>query len=128
MSSVFRGTTRFTNRGTFVSETGLTTFTGILAVLSTIVGGGLVSIPYSYVSLGIPFAIALNFIVTIIISLSASLYLACKDLIPDKPESLCEIAYMILERKSIFYVAFATVISSFGLMLVYFIVIGDTAA
>ncbi len=72
-----------TGRITFVGEHYLTTFTGSLAVFSTIIGGGIVSIPYSYVSLGIPLAISLNIIVAIIISLSTSLYLACKDIILD---------------------------------------------
>lgn len=94
------------SRISFVGEHGLTTFTGVLAVLSTIVGGGIVSIPYSFVSLGIPLGIGLNMIVIVITTASANLYLACKDIIPDKPESMYEIGYMAMERKSIFYVGF----------------------
>jgi hypothetical protein len=35
---------------------------------------------------------------------SADLYLACKDVVPDKPESLYEIGYMVMGRSSIFMV------------------------
>lgn len=74
---------KLSERDTFVSEHGLTLFTGALSVLSTIIGGGIVSIPYSYVSLGIPLAILLNIVVIIITSLSSNLFLACKDVLPN---------------------------------------------
>ena len=51
------------------------------------------SVPYSYVSLGIPIALALNLVVLVLTTMSVDLYLACKDLIPEKPESFYEIGY-----------------------------------
>ena len=114
-------------RVSFVGEHGLTTFTGVLAILSTIIGGGIVSIPYSFVSFGIPFAIVLNIIAVMLTIFSCDLYLAAKDIIPDKPESLYEIGYMVMGRPSIFMCGFIQFINSLGLLLLYFIVFGDTA-
>lgn len=99
-----QGSMRHSYRVSFVGEHGLTTFTGVLAILSTIIGGGIVSIPYSFVSVGIPLGIMLNIFAVIITMFSIDLYLACKDLVPDKPESMYEIGYMVLERGSIFMV------------------------
>ena len=59
---------------------------------------------------------------------SVNIYLAVKDVIPDHPESLYEIGYMVADRSAIFVVALIQFILSFGLMLIYFIVFGDTAA
>lgn len=103
-ASTFTGSMRHTYRVSFVGEHGLTTFTGVLAILSTIIGGGIVSIPYSFVSVGIPFGILLNIIGVIITIFSVDLYLAGKDIIPDKPESMYEIGYMVMGRGSIFMV------------------------
>ena len=119
---------RHSYRVSFVGEHGLTTFTGVLAILSTIIGGGIVSIPYSFVSVGIPIGIFLNIFAVIITIFSIDLYLAGKDLVPDKPESMYEIGYMVLERKSIFMVGVIQFINALGLMLLYFIVFGDTSA
>ena len=104
--SQYSGTMRHSYRVSFVGEKGLTTFTGVLAILSTIIGGGIVSIPYAFVGIGIPFGILLNILGVIVTIFSMDLYLAAKDLIPDKPKSYYEIGYMTLGRGSIFMVGF----------------------
>ena len=118
---------KYSNRVSFVGEHGLTTFTGILAILSTIIGGGIVSIPYSFVSFGIPLGIAVNVLSVIMTVYSADLYLAAKDVVPDNPDSLYEIGYMVMGCSSIFLIGGIQFINSFGLMMVYFIVFGDTS-
>jgi len=124
----FGGSMRHTYRVSFVGKHGLTTFTGVLAILSTIIGGGIVSIPYSFVSVGIPAAICLNIIAVMLTIFSCDLWLASKDVVPDKPESMYEIGYMVMGRPSIFMVGCIQFINSLGLLLLYFIVFGDTAA
>ncbi len=109
-------------------ESGLTTFTGILAILSTIIGGGIVSIPYSFVSFGIPIAIVLNLAAVISTIGSIKLYIAAKEIVPDKTDSLYDIGYMTLGRSSIFMCGIVQFVTSFGLMLVYFMIFGDTTA
>lgn len=52
------------------------------------------------------------------------MYLATKDLIPGKPESLFEIGYMLFKRASIFFVSAIITINGFGLCMVYFITFG----
>ena len=95
---------RHSYRVSFVGKHGLTTFTGTLAILSTIIGGGIVSIPYSFISFGIPLGIVFNILAVIMTMYCVELYLACKDAIPDQPESLYEIGYMVMGRSSIFLV------------------------
>lgn len=95
----------FGKSSVFAGEEGLTTFTGILAMISTCVGGGIVGLPYSMYHFGLPTALVMNVITMTITCYSAYLYLKTKDLIPDKPESLFEIGYMVMGRKSIFLIA-----------------------
>ena len=45
---------------------------------------------------------------------------------PGRPESLYEIAYMLLARKSIFMLSTTLLCNSFGLVMVYFIVFAKT--
>jgi hypothetical protein len=45
------------------SGPGLTIFTGILAMISTIIGGGIVSLPYAMFQFGLPLALCVNFLV-----------------------------------------------------------------
>mmetsp|Transcript_21710 Transcript_21710/g.26741 ORF Transcript_21710/g.26741 Transcript_21710/m.26741 type:complete len:255 (-) Transcript_21710:953-1717(-) len=107
---------------------GLTIVQGCLAILSTCVGGGIVSIPLATYNLGVPLALFLQILVIIMTHLTSHMYLSIKDLVPDKPESLYEIGYMISGRGSIFWLCSIFLFNSFGLCLLYFIVFGDTAA
>ena len=111
---------------TFAGPHGLSTFSGALAIISTCVGGGIVGLPLAYYRLGLITAVILNILVIIATVFSTRVYLAIKDALPDKPESLYEIGYMLIGRSSIFIQAGILIINSFGLCMIYFIVFGDT--
>jgi amino acid permease len=55
---------------------------GSLAVLSTIVGGGIVGIPFSLYHTGIPLGIFINVIVAVSTYFSCVLFLGAKDNVP----------------------------------------------
>lgn len=97
-------------------------------MLSTLVGGGIVGLPYAFLHFGIPIAVVIVLFVIWVTKESAEMYLEIKNLIPDQPESLFEIAYMLYGRKQIFVLSVIITILSFGLCMVYFIVFGDTMA
>ena len=59
---------------------GMTTFEAGLAVLSAIIGGGIVGIPYSMYHTGIPAGVFLNLFLGFVSCYAGSLYLHCKDL------------------------------------------------
>lgn len=109
-------------------EHGLTLFAGILAIISTCVGGGIVGLPLAFYNLGIPLAIVLQSLVVVATHLSGCLYLAIKDSVPEQPDSLYEIGYILYGRKSIFLLGSIVIVNSFGLCMIYFIVFGDTFA
>jgi len=103
-------------------------FEAALAIVSTIVGGGIVGVPYSLLHAGIPFGIFLHFIVALSCSYSCTLYIHAKDLIPIQVESLYEIGFSVMGRCSIYLVSVIVWVASLGLMMIYFIVFGDIAA
>lgn len=76
--------------------------------------------------MGIPLAIVINFIVIIAMFYSVRLYLATKDVCPNKPESLYEIAYLVMGRKAIFMLGWVYFIASAGMCMIYFVTFGDT--
>ena len=106
---------------------GLSINQGALAILSTCVGGGIVGLPLAMYNLGLPLAIVLQILVMFSTHMSSNMYLYIKDIVPDRPDSLYEIGYMIMGRKSIFILASILIINAFGLCMIYFIVFGDTA-
>ena len=103
-------------------------FEAALAIVSTIVGGGIVGVPYSLLHAGIPFGIFLHFIVALSVSYSCTLYIHAKDLIPIQVESLYEIGFSVMGRCSIYLVSVIVWVASIGLMMIYFIVFGDIAS
>ena len=106
---------------------GLSIKDGVLAILSTCVGGGIVGLPLAMFNLGLPLAIFLQILVMFVTHMSSNMYLYTRDIVPDKPDSIYEIGYMVMGRKSIFILASIFIINSFGLCMIYFIVFGDTA-
>lgn len=57
---------------------------------------------------------------------SCELYLGAKDFLPGKPESFFEIGYLLWKRASIFVICSIMTVNSFGIMLIYLILFGDT--
>jgi len=76
-------------------EDGLDATGGSLAIVSTIIGGGIVGLPFAMLTLGLVLGIILNIAVCYVTFLSGILYLALRELIPGRPNSLYEIGYMV---------------------------------
>ena len=76
-------------------ERGLTTNEAVLAFLSVIIGGGLLSVPFACVHLGIPCGMAVMLLFTFLTQRSNRLYLITIEMLPGKQESFYEIGYMV---------------------------------
>lgn len=64
------------------SEHKLTAFGGALAIISTILGGGIVGLPYAIYLLGLPLGFVLNLVVDYISYESGMMYMALRSLMP----------------------------------------------
>ena len=98
----------------------------MLSIISTILGGGIVALPFALYMLGLyPFLFLMVAMAASTIN-SSILYLKAKDLTPGKPESLYELGYILFKRKSIFAISTILFINSLGLVMVYFMIFGNT--
>lgn len=98
---------------------------GSFALISTIIGGGIVGLPFAFQTMGFWAAAAILIFAAFQELNSTQLYLGSKDLIPGKPESLYEIGFMLYKRASIFFISAIIAINGFGLCMVYFITFGE---
>ena len=109
------------------SGAGLNSFEAGLAMLSAIIGGGIVGIPYAMVHTGIPAGLILNIVIVLAGVYSGTLYLKCKDLTPTVVESMYELGYVVLGVKAIWILSTLILIAGIGSIMIYFIVFGDIA-
>ena len=107
---------------------GMSTNDTALAIISTIIGGGIVGVPFSMMHTGIPVGILLHTFVALTCAYSCSLYIKAKDLTPVPVESLYEISNVLIGRWSIYLISVIVLGVSSGLMMIYFIVFGDVFA
>jgi len=91
-----------------------------LSAISTIIGGGIVGLPFAFYNLGFIVGLIVEIFFSYLTRLSCEVYLAAKDLIPGRLDSLYEIGYMVTGRSSIFLISLIISINSFGLMMIYF--------
>lgn len=97
-------------------------------MLSAIVGGGIVGIPFAMIHTGIPLGLILNIGVAATGTYTGLLYLRCKDLSPTYVESLYELGFVCMGKLAIYVIASAVLISGIGCIMIYFIVFGDVSA
>lgn len=64
----------------------------------------------------------------IVTSRSCHLYLKTRELVPGNVESLYEIGFVLLGRKSIYLISSIIFLMCFGLVIIYFIVFGSIAS
>lgn len=95
-----------------------------LSLLCTIVGGGIVGLPFAFYQLGIPLGVVTCLVMAIFNYLSAKVYLKTREIIPGKPDSFYEIGYMLTGRISIYIVSLIIFIMCVGSCIVYFIFFG----
>jgi amino acid permease len=70
----------------------------------------------------------MNILIALSVYYSCVLYLAGKDLMPVVVNSHYETGYLTIGRASIYMICFINLVGGFGLMMIYFIVFGDTTA
>ena len=105
----------------------LTAFEAGLALLSAIVGGGIVGVPYAMFHTGIPLGVILTISIALAGWYTGSLYLRVKDLSPTNVESMYELCYVTMGSASIFLLSVTILISGVGCTMIYFIVFSNTA-
>ena len=84
-------------------------------------------IPFSYYHLGIPLAIVLNIVIALVTCYSCTLYMETRDM-TGRLDSLSEIGYKVMGRTSIYLTSGNLLITSFLVIVIYFMIFGDIAS
>ena len=84
---------------------GLSEFDGSSALLSTIIGGGIVAIPYGTYLSGIPFSLLANVACWFLCYLSVKLYMRAKMMSEISVKTLYEFGYVAIGKSSIYIIA-----------------------
>jgi hypothetical protein len=109
-------------------EAGLSIFDASSALLSTIIGGGIVGVPFGMLLAGIPMGILFNIICAILCYTSVYLYMEAKKLANVPVKTLYEFGYVGIGKSSLYYIAFLSTVQTVGFVMIYFIVFGDIMA
>jgi amino acid permease len=104
----------------------LTRTAAVLSVISSIVGGGIVSLPHSYYFTGIILGTVLIVLAAAQTTYSIHLYLKAKEYLPGNPQTMHEIGFKLFNRSSIFMISGVLTFTSFGANIIYFMVFSGT--
>ena len=113
---------------TEIKQKGLTVFEAALALISFVIGGGIVSIPYAVANCGWKTAIAMNLVVAVCGYWSGLLYIKAKMMCPIPVLTLYELGYVATGKWSIYLISFIAAMNNVGSVIVYFIIMGDLGA
>lgn len=72
----------------------LTMFGVVLGIVSTVLGGGIVAIPYSFYSVGISLGMVISIFSSFQVVIGCLLYLKAREACPNKPSSMFEIGFL----------------------------------
>ena len=97
-----------------------------LAIISTIMGGGIVSIPYAYAVAGVTIGISIQISVIVAIWISATLYLQTKNILRCQT-SFSVLANQCLGSVSTYILNMLLVFAVFGIMALYMILFSEIA-
>ena len=88
----------------------LTIFDAASTLLSTIIGGGIVGVPYAIYISGIPVGLLVNAVCWILCYTSVYLYMEAKKLSDVPVKTLYEFGYVSTGKYSIYYIAFLSTV------------------
>ena len=97
-------------------------------MVASTLGGELVAVPYAMSRMGIIYGAASIVAIGILSHISSMMYLKVKDLTPGKHETVYELAYTLSGRAAIFVVCIVQYFLNFFSIVLYYIIIGDTAS
>lgn len=90
-----------------------------LQIISTITGGGIVSVPYAMTAPGFEIGIMVNVVIIGFMMYCTHLYVSSRDLLGF--DSISELSYMSFGRSSVFIINILVTFVIFGILLLYLI-------
>lgn len=106
----------------------LDVYSGSLAVLSSNVGGGLVSMPWAFLKMGFPLATIVLVLFGVCSQISCFLLLEARKRVGHSVQTMFEVAYVCAESWGVFYVCLTCLLQSVFVDIALLVVFGETCA
>jgi sodium-coupled neutral amino acid transporter 11 len=106
-----------------VNEDGLSVFDVSLQIISSICGGGIISVPYAMTVAGFHYGLAINVFIILCMMYCTHLYLKSKDIFGFA--SVSELSYICFGRPSVFIINILVAFVIFGILTLYLILFAD---
>ena len=100
-------------------DAGQSVFGCALQIISTITGGGIVSVPYAMSAPGFETGILVNIVIIGFMMFCTHLYISSRDILGF--DSISELSYMSFGRSSVFIINILVAFVIFGILLLYLI-------
>ena len=100
-------------------EEGYSVWGVAISIVSTIIGGGIVSVPYAMTAPGVGNGIMINLAIMVIMLIATHFYLVAKDILGY--ESISELSYVCFGRSSVFIINILVAFVIFGILTLYMI-------
>lgn len=101
------------------AQGGYSVFQVAISIVSTIIGGGIVSVPYAMTAPGLANGILINTVIMILIMFTTHLYLSARDILGY--DSISELSYICFGRVSVFMINILVAFVIFGILTLYMI-------
>lgn len=108
-----------------VDEEGLSTYDVALQIISSICGGGIISVPYAMTVAGFYNGLFINIAIIICMMYCTHLYLRSKDIFGFA--SVSELSYICFGRSSVFIINSLVALVIFGILTLYLILFAKIA-
>ena len=109
----------------FIKQSGLSVFGASLAIISTIIGGGIISVPYAFTAPGFSNGLVINLIIISFMLFTTYLYLKSKDYLGFS--SISELSYICFGRASVFMINLLIAFVIFGILTLYMLLFSRIA-
>ena len=106
----------------------LTVFEAGLALLSTIIGGGIVGMPFALFHTGIPIGVVSLILVCLLNLYSGHLLLLTRKISPMPVNSFYELGFVTMGSKSVYLISILMLSLGIGSLILYFVLFGEISA
>lgn len=90
-----------------------------ISIVSTIIGGGIVSVPYAMTAAGLLNGVIINVVILSLVMFTTHLYLKARDILGY--DSISELSYICFGRSSVFIINILIAFVIFGILTLYLI-------
>jgi solute carrier family 38 (sodium-coupled neutral amino acid transporter), member 11 len=111
------------NDDDFVCDQGLSVYGAALQIISTIIGGGIISVPFAMTTAGFYNGLAVNALIICLMMFCTHLYLRSKEI--HGFSSISELSYNCFGRSSVFIINILVAFVIFGILTLYLILFAD---